>query len=440
METNKEKNSTLHVTSRSWWVVKTMLILSLACNLLPINLAGREPTPEPEAVVEPQVTDTALPIEEEAAPMVPTETPTPEAVATEVETPEPTPTEPALEPAELLLVEVHPDYALGQIILHGNGGDLWHLNLVTGERQLIELFEKDFPDQTISYPATFSDSGRYLAFYDSSYPHKTLIIIYDLAANQEVGRLEDLYPIGWRFGEDLFLVGENTGICDWNDLESSTPNEEVDFLISAYDPETQNSTRLPHFLGSQLNLISLNWSPCTQEYPDPWRPWDMVFSDIGEAYPGMRGWRWLLPVTQDGSRYVRIDYNIHAPEEDGLWVVSIDGETQVEIYREPDKYVPEAVWSPDGDRIMFLLGETSMRGYQWMLIALDGSDAREITANLYGWSPSLRGWSPVWYDNDHLLVEETRDRVDLLNVDTGEVETLMTFLQPGFRIIAWWQP
>ena len=379
-----------------------LVMVSLACQLGPYVIS-REPA-------EPEVVHTPLLEFEESDPIADQPQPTPDA-------------------ADPPLPETHPNHHLGQIAVISEG-QVWHQDLATGELRQLTFPPLEDPGPFPGYwKVIFSDSGRYLAYqFESEFSEYAHVGVYDLVSGQESNRLEGMLLIGWRYQEDILLVGENTGFCEPNDPESATPDEEVDFHIKAYNPADQSITpvstisggrRLPFSLASQRNLVYLRPAPWCQGIPLV----TTIFSDLGESFPVAEGWQFAF--SGDGSHYISINYAIHGPDEDALEVIPLGEAAGDQIYFQPGKYISGASWSPDDARILFWQGNVvDIGSYQLIVINTDGSGDLEITP-----TPSiLLGW----YDAEHaLVVPESKDRIDLVNVVSGVTEVFSP-LPEGF--------
>lgn len=405
------------------WFIVFVMTMSLACSLGPIS-GSRD-------AVEELITGF---IDAEVTPQLATEETT---TLVEEPTPEWVDLEPAASP-QPTLEEIAPpqfdqdgDHNRGQIAFIMDG-QVFYQNLTVGEiRQLTFEVEQEVDHRLLYTKLEFSDSGRYLAYqFGPDFLNNTYVTVYDLLGDKEISQMDDKMLMGWRYGEDILLVGENSIFCDPNEYPPDHLDESVDFLIFAFDPVnmtiSHKSTitggrRAPRTLESQLNLIHFSSSPCAEM---SWPITNWVFSDQGEAYTVKSAWQFAF--SQTGDHYVSIIYSIHGPEEDVLEVISLGESAGLVIYQQAGKYIIEADWSPDDGRILFWMGDVELwpDSEQLMVISADGNTMWEILPT----PEVVIGWYP---DGRLLLLPKEMDRISLYNVDTGESETL-SHLEHGF--------
>ncbi len=383
----------------------TLCLLGLACSLgAVINSPALEetitPVPtEPQATIAPQPTSTTQP--------------------------EKTPT-PSIEGS------------IGQIAFTLNG-NVWHQNLDTGEMTQLTIDGVSSPGFINDYwKIHFSDSGRFLAFqYGYHSAGNTWVSVIDLVSMREIARLEDELLVGWRYNEDVLLVGHATHICDYNDPATYVDDETISFILSTYDVgegelspllTIPDGYRFPISLSSHENLMVFQECPCEV----PMCHWiQEIYTETGDTYPVEMGH--YFAIANSGEEVIPISYSIYEPHTDGLWVFSLDETTGEEIYLEEDKFPTDALWSPDDAWIVYWLGDVeTFNFYHKLMVAQpDGAKSREITP-----APDrYLGW---FSDGRLMIIPSDRDQIRLFDPETGETAPLVQ-LEPrvDFEEMVW---
>jgi Tol biopolymer transport system component len=142
--------------------------------------------------------------------------------------------------------------------------------------------------------------------------------------------------------------------------------------------------------------------------PDLWRAYPMGFTKDGDLYYGIRV----------GNRSVRVA------------TLDLDSGELLSQPTELDSRATGAVfwplWSPDGRHLAYLKENGNARRKTIVVRSMETGETREIRPNLSDisatrWSPDGRRWLVSASHQGH------RDRLHLMDVQTGEVETLRVF-------------
>lgn len=383
-----------------------LCLLGLACSLgAVLNAPDIEEDPITPVPTEPQRTITPLP----------TETTQPEKTAT-----------PSVEGSK------------GQIAFTLNG-NVWHQNLDTGEMIQLTFDGVSSPANITDYwKVHFSDSGRYLAYqYGYHFAGNTWVSVVDLDAMQEIARLEGELLVGWRYDEDVLVVGHATHICDYNDPATYVDDETISFILSIFDVDEAELSplltipggyRFPIRLSSRANLMVFQECPCEV----PMCHWiQEVYTETGDTYPVEMGHDFAIATS--GEKIIPIAYSIYEPNTDGLWVYGLDQNIGEEIYLEEGTFPTHALWSPDDAWIVYWLGdvETFNFYHKMMVIQPDGSESREVTPN----QDRYLGW---FSDGRLMVITADWDEIRLFDPETGETEPLAQ-LEPrvDFEEMVW---
>lgn len=433
METMNEKKGIKRFTSVIWWVITAIIILSLACSLGPVSLTWNEPEPESETTRESEAPDTEVPLEEEAALVVPTETPTQEAapmVPTEVHTEEEaiattapiTGEEVADEPVPIPhAIPVGSDYQLMFVYR----GQIYWLDLNT-----LELHP--FWEGVGVFSAWLNPDQDYLLYYPREYETSTPpVVFHHLQTGQEI-----------LFSEDR---GSTALDLDKKTITYSIPIEDDGFSGSG---------------GAGLNIFYLETGETETLIEDDdfffyfggsWSPDGerMIFGKGPRESSGFaayvfdrqtqettelacKGCRW----SPDGRFIAGVDVEFYYRVDGPLYLIDVArGETWV-LYEREGFTADRPRWSPDGNWIAFSLytvdDDLFMEEYIYnrqdipFIIDRQGQNLLEI--------PVMEGqpilWSP---DSSQVLLRVDHERlergegVSLYLYDLNENEAYLLF-------------
>lgn len=308
-------------------------------------------------------------------------------------------------------------------IAYSNNGNVFVQNLETNSVQQL-TFDADANADFLHvyHTLTISDSGRYLAF-EYGHPSDSSVItyIYDLTNFEKKGNIHDKRVMGWLWNEDVLLIGRNTQECQ----DGMTEADNAQIFFEVYRVEAALNTyihqvnipggyRWPTGVGTENNLMYFQDCPC-DFYECAWHyPVFAIENDRAVEINVKEA----VKDSPDGGRPISIFYSIHQPETAGLEITDANGENPVEIYREEDKFIMNAQWSPLDDWIIFLFSDTINRDwFELRMIRPDGRDLRTISfggANVVNWMPG----------GETMILLDAEGNLQTYHLETGKTEIL----------------
>lgn len=231
-----------------------------------------------------------------------------------------------------------------------NSKDLFYAS--QEDKKYYNIYKKDNPFATATTQKTHGKNFNAAPAYCPA--------IDKLAFKCQSGTLSapDIFMMSATKGQSLTQITETP-----NDFENN-PDFSKDGKLIVYDKQIYTPVTSKKFLGTSSTVI---------EKSEIW----MKNLETGESMLLANGYQPRF--SPDGKHIVYVKYSTNL--SCNIWIMDIDGGSQVQITNDERGFAYYPRWSPSGSKIIFQLTKKNKNDADIYIVDIDGNNLQQITAN-----------------------------------------------------------